>query len=323
MNAVSEFNQRAYELFGRPLVQALSTEFGARLARAFHPLRFQRWAVSDLNPWLWWLGPAAQAVKAQRRPAAPDHPLRRLESTVSDVTSASLDAGRALRDALSEAAFFQVYGNLFALQGRDQECAGGAPAQPVNPRELPFVKQALAAIDQGGYAAGAGAGRVPAGAPGRTAAAFAAASRARPARGLSRFPAGVAARGGAPHRRRAGNHRALRTRSGDRDAARAAGASARTVTACSRWWNGCWPTGACNASGRPRNRKKCSRASVARWASSKPENMNTTTHPPSRPAAGPRAPAGQPPHGRRPIPATLSACPPHSMRTLPASSSRC
>src|SRR4029453_5190624 len=42
-NAVSEFNQRAYELFGRPLVQALATEEGAQLQRIFHPLRWQRW----------------------------------------------------------------------------------------------------------------------------------------------------------------------------------------------------------------------------------------------------------------------------------------
>ena len=52
---VSEFNQRAYELFGRPLVQALGNEYGAKLSREFHPLRFQRWAFSDLNRfWVGW-----------------------------------------------------------------------------------------------------------------------------------------------------------------------------------------------------------------------------------------------------------------------------
>src|SRR4029077_11864291 len=52
VNAVSEFNQRAYELFAQPLVQAMSNDYSAKLAREFHPLRFQRWAISDLNPWL-------------------------------------------------------------------------------------------------------------------------------------------------------------------------------------------------------------------------------------------------------------------------------
>ena len=71
VNAISDFNQRAYELFARPMVQALSNDYGAKLSREFHPLRFQRWAVSDLNPWLWWLAPTAQAVKAQRQRVQP------------------------------------------------------------------------------------------------------------------------------------------------------------------------------------------------------------------------------------------------------------
>ncbi len=71
VSAVSEFNQRAYELFARPLLQSLSNEYSAKLSREFHPLRFQRWAISDLNPLLWWLGPAAEAVKAQRQAVGP------------------------------------------------------------------------------------------------------------------------------------------------------------------------------------------------------------------------------------------------------------
>jgi hypothetical protein len=151
VTAVSEFNQRAYELFARPLVQALSNEYGAKLSREFHPLRFQRWAISDLNPFLWWLEPSAQAVKAQRQALAPDDPARKAEAMVSELMSASLDYYRALRDAMSEAAFFQVYGNLFALYlGEKHETE--VRARPVDPRELPFVKEALASIDEGGYA---------------------------------------------------------------------------------------------------------------------------------------------------------------------------
>ncbi len=147
---ISEFNQRAYELFGRPLVKALANEYGAKLSREFHPLRFQRWAFSDLNPFLSWLAPAAQAVKAQRQALASDHPARQIESAASEVTSASLDYCRALKDAASEATFFQTYGNLYAFylgDGRDPEQA----APTVDPRELPFVKEALASIDKGGY----------------------------------------------------------------------------------------------------------------------------------------------------------------------------
>ena len=78
--AISEFNQRAYELFAQPLVQSLATKSRAKLSRQFHPLRFQRWALSDLNPWLAWLGPAARGGQGtapggragQSRPQGPE-----------------------------------------------------------------------------------------------------------------------------------------------------------------------------------------------------------------------------------------------------------
>lgn len=150
--AVSDFNQRAYELFVQPLVQATIDDSTAELLRTMHPLRVQRWAISDLNPWLWWLTPAANAVKAQRQPVGPEHPLRRAEKAYSDVVSASLDFYREIRDALSEAAFFQIYGNLFNLYLADRhERQVKTREMPTDPRELPFVKQALAAISEGGY----------------------------------------------------------------------------------------------------------------------------------------------------------------------------
>jgi pimeloyl-ACP methyl ester carboxylesterase len=148
--AVSEFNQRAYELFGRPVIQAVANEYGAKLSREFHPLRFQRWAISDLNPFLWWLAPAAEAVKAQRQALEPEHPARQLEATAAEITSASLDYGRALRDTLAEANFFQIYGNVYAVYLGDEPVEQGKPR--VDPRQLPFVRNALASIERGGYA---------------------------------------------------------------------------------------------------------------------------------------------------------------------------
>lgn len=149
-HAVSEFNQRAYELFGRPVVETLANEYGAKLSREFHPLRFQRWAFSDLNPSLWWLAPAAQAIKAQRRAVGPEHPARRFEATLAELTSASLDYGRALRDACAEANFFQIYGNVFATYLGDKAVEQDKPR--LEGRQLPIVRQALASIDKGGYA---------------------------------------------------------------------------------------------------------------------------------------------------------------------------
>jgi pimeloyl-ACP methyl ester carboxylesterase len=150
MNTVSEFNQRAYELFGRPLVKAMANEYSAKLARLLHPLRMQRWAFSDLNPSLCWLAPAAEAVKANRQALPADDPARKAESLASELVSASLDCQRGLRDTVGEATFFQIYGNLSAFYfGAQREAAKEQPAVP--PRELPFVKKALASINKGDY----------------------------------------------------------------------------------------------------------------------------------------------------------------------------
>jgi pimeloyl-ACP methyl ester carboxylesterase len=151
--AISDFNQRAYELFAQPFVQSLGNELSAKVARQMHPLRRQRWSISDFNPWLAWLGPVAQMVKAQRTPAAADNPLCKVERTMSEAFSASLDYYREVRDAASEALFFQTYGNVFSLYLADKHAAEEKEAAAkVDPRDLPFVRSALAAIEEGGYA---------------------------------------------------------------------------------------------------------------------------------------------------------------------------
>ena len=156
--AVSEFNQRAYELFAQPLVQAMSNEWTAKLCRQFHPLRFQRWALSDLNPWLAWLGPAAEAVRSDARRAAGRQRRRTrcgaVEKAASEAISAALDYYREMRDATSEATFFQTYGNVFSLYlaDRREAAARETAAMAAEARELPYVKEALAAIEEGGYA---------------------------------------------------------------------------------------------------------------------------------------------------------------------------
>jgi pimeloyl-ACP methyl ester carboxylesterase len=150
--AISEFNQRAYELFAQPTVQALSNEASAKLSRQLHPLRAQRWALSDMNPWLAWLGPAAEIVKAQRRALPADAPARKLEKLGSEIISASLDYYREMRDAASEAAFFQVYGNVFSFYLADKQRPEALAAETdADPRDLPVVKSALASIESGGY----------------------------------------------------------------------------------------------------------------------------------------------------------------------------
>ena len=148
---VSEFNQRAYELFARPLIQAMSNKVGADLGRALHPLRMQRWAISDLNPWMAWLGPIAELVRSHRQVLGPDSPSRRTEKCLSESISGALDFYRDVRDAVSAALFYEIYGPMFGLYIGEQEQSQQRPSA-ADPRDLPFVKQALASIEEGGYA---------------------------------------------------------------------------------------------------------------------------------------------------------------------------
>jgi hypothetical protein len=70
---------------------------------------------------------------------------------MSEAISASLDYYRAMRDATSEAMFFQTYGSVFSLYLADKGGAEGAMLPVADARELPFVQSALAAIGEGGY----------------------------------------------------------------------------------------------------------------------------------------------------------------------------
>jgi pimeloyl-ACP methyl ester carboxylesterase len=166
---VSALSERAYTLFARPFVRPLVNEGTAELGRTFHPLRWQRWAFSDLNPWLWPLPALASAVKAGRRAAPPDNPGRRAEKAASDVIAAGLNLYRDLRDAAMESLFFLTYGPAVALGVVEQSSREVGPVAS-DPRDLPLVRDALAAIGTGGYPAavaliaaliGRGAGPIP------------------------------------------------------------------------------------------------------------------------------------------------------------------
>jgi hypothetical protein len=56
-----------------------------------------------------------------------------------------------MRDAASESEFFQIYGSMIALGASGDVKPGLQPRQQPDPRELPFVKEALTRIEKGGY----------------------------------------------------------------------------------------------------------------------------------------------------------------------------
>jgi len=99
---------------------------------------------------MWPLPSMAEAIKSERKPSAVDNPYLTIQKMGSKAISAWLDLIRDLRDATLESLFFQIYGSMTALGATETKWEEGIETK-VNPRELPFVKEALSAIDKGGY----------------------------------------------------------------------------------------------------------------------------------------------------------------------------
>jgi pimeloyl-ACP methyl ester carboxylesterase len=145
---LSELNASLYESFVHPMLAAsISPEMG-RIARLFHPLRMQRWLVSDLNPWLAPLAGLASMVKASRM--ARDETGRSVaaEHVAAATVNATLDFYRHLRDAAVENLFFNVYaaGSRLVLHDAEQ-----APALAAVDKDTPAIRNALARIEVGGF----------------------------------------------------------------------------------------------------------------------------------------------------------------------------
>src|SRR5688572_11023925 len=109
VNRVSEINQGLYNTFASPLVKALSSEAGARIARDLNPARMERWIFSDLNPWMWWVKAAAEAVRANRQAVAADNPFMQAEKNASEQIEQALDRYRDARDDFAERLFKALY----------------------------------------------------------------------------------------------------------------------------------------------------------------------------------------------------------------------
>ncbi len=150
VESVSQMNEKAYTLFAQPFIRSMVNENVAQIGRIFHPLRWQCWAFSDLNPMMWPLSAMAQAVRDSRKPSAADNPFLAIQKMGSEAISAWLDLVRDLRDATQAALFFQIYGSMAAIGATETKLEEGLETK-VDPRELPFVKEALSAVNKGGY----------------------------------------------------------------------------------------------------------------------------------------------------------------------------
>ncbi|MFL4998353.1 MAG: DUF3141 domain-containing protein [Microvirga sp.] len=143
----SEALASAYETFVHPFVSPMVTPGAAKAARALNPQRAQRWAVSDLNPFLWPLKGMADMVRANRAPRDNEGPMAAMEHWMAAVSSASWDFYRDLRDASVENTFFRIYGSAsIGMAAEDKEADA---EEPIDVRNAPLVKEALSHIEDG------------------------------------------------------------------------------------------------------------------------------------------------------------------------------
>ncbi|MBX6374167.1 MAG: DUF3141 domain-containing protein, partial [Acetobacteraceae bacterium] len=127
----------------------------AELSRQLHPLRAQRWALSDLNPMLWPVAVAATAVRADRRPCAADNPFRVLEREVATAVEKGFDAMAEARDKAAERTFEALYATPLA-----RAAAGLANAPTPQPLGADPVRRELARREARELLAGAAEGTV-------------------------------------------------------------------------------------------------------------------------------------------------------------------
>ncbi|WP_243370967.1 DUF3141 domain-containing protein [Microvirga solisilvae] len=147
VEATSEALVSAYETFVHPAVSAVATPTGAAMRRAMHPQRAQRWAISDLNPFLWPLKGMADMARANRASRDDGGPMAMMERWTASMTSASLDLYRDFRDATVENAFFRTYGPVSIGMSTGEQPA--AAEKPADIRSAPLVKEALSHIEEG------------------------------------------------------------------------------------------------------------------------------------------------------------------------------
>ncbi len=155
---ISEINEGVYDTFFSPWVKMWTNEATAESLRMMHPLRLQRFLLSDLNPAIWPLRVMAEMVRKDRKPAAPDNALVKAEHAVSEQIEQALDSYRGARDRMQELTFKTIYNSpiIEALAGLRAPYVDARKPRARNEVLEELLERKIAAIrareDQGGFA---------------------------------------------------------------------------------------------------------------------------------------------------------------------------
>lgn len=111
VSAISKFNDKMYLTFVSPWVRSMMNETTAEAIRQLHPLRMQRYGLSDRNPMMWPFRFLAPPVKRYRRPVEQNNPFLAMEKAWSGFIETSFNSYRDYRDQYHERLFKLVYDN--------------------------------------------------------------------------------------------------------------------------------------------------------------------------------------------------------------------
>ena len=150
---LSELGTDAYEIMGRPVVQAMVTPQTATTLRDAHPSRVGRRVFSDDNPVMALIAAAADKVGHTRQPVSGPNLFVAGEQLVAQAVSQSMDLWRDLRDAAYESTFLSIYGTPFMHWLGRSHANERTRKDPNELRHLPEVQAMLLGVDNAGFEA--------------------------------------------------------------------------------------------------------------------------------------------------------------------------
>ncbi|MBN1546645.1 MAG: DUF3141 domain-containing protein [Syntrophaceae bacterium] len=149
VTVLSEQNDRFYQMFLSPWIRFFTSPLSAELIRQSHPMRWSRYSLSDLNPWLLPVGPTAEWIRENRHQTNGSNPYTILEQHWSGQITASLDFYRDVRDAGHEFLFKCLYNNPWLKYAahilQDMEPAKEAIPLPDMPNQSAYTRGGFAA----------------------------------------------------------------------------------------------------------------------------------------------------------------------------------
>lgn len=114
VSAVSKLNDKLYQDYLSPWVRIFSTDFSAEFLKQTHPLRFQRYGFSDLNPFMIPFASMAEIARKNRKPVMEENVFLKMEAGISDLIINTLEFYQKSRDTLFETMFYTLYGNQWS-----------------------------------------------------------------------------------------------------------------------------------------------------------------------------------------------------------------